>query len=110
MILAVRLKNAIRAAFGNVEDLEFQLRNIVVNGQKRGCSGFVRNKSNNAVVYINTEPTTYGALPPYMYRYADDMSDFRGYRNRFAETLNELAAEVAKMLLTPVKETKEPKI
>lgn len=36
-------------------ELEFSLKNIVRNGEKVGCSGFVRNKETGLIVYLNTE-------------------------------------------------------
>ena len=33
-----------------------KLKNININGQTRGCSGFIRNKDTNKVCYITTEP------------------------------------------------------
>lgn len=33
-----------------------EVRNININGQKRGCSGFITNKRTNKVCYITTEP------------------------------------------------------
>lgn len=109
-ILAVKLKNAIRAASPETAGtLEFKLRNIVINGSKRGCSGFVRNPANNAVVYVITEEPVYSTLH-YMYRYADDMSDYKGYMNRWADTLDELAKNIAELLRRPVSEAHDLRI
>lgn len=76
MILAVRLKNAIKAVYPNAE---FKISNININGTKRGCSGFVKN--GDVIVYVCTERAA-----PYMgllYRYARSMSDYKGMRNQF---------------------------
>ena len=46
LILAVKLKNALKKAnekYGY--DLKFDIKNIIVNGAKRGCSGFVTKPS-----------------------------------------------------------------
>jgi hypothetical protein len=45
-----------------------------------------------------------------MYRYADAVYDYRGYRNHWADTLDELAQGIAEMLKTPVSETTEIKV
>ena len=54
LILTTKLKNALNKQGGEMP-LQFTLKNITINGEKRGCSGFVRNLANNTVVYINTE-------------------------------------------------------
>lgn len=101
LILSTKLRNAVTKAFINPENLEFKLRNISINGYKRGCSGFIRNKANNAIVYVDTEEPCYAELH-FMYRYADHMADYTGYRNRWASTLDELVNGIATLLKTPV--------
>ena len=61
LILATKLKNAInRAAPADWNyALEYKLKNIVVNGNKFGCSGFIRNPKNDAIVYVSTEEHHY---------------------------------------------------
>lgn len=107
MLLATKTKNAIQkeAAIAGIK-ASFNLRNITVNGQKRGCSGFVRNTDTGSTVYISTEESCAVFTPPYLYRYAKDSTDLTGYRNRFAKTLSELAASVVEMLKAlPTKES-----
>lgn len=95
MILTTKLKNALNKQGGEMP-LQFTLKNITINGAKRGCSGFVRNLANNTVVYINTEePCTY---LKYMYRYADHEKDYTGYHNRWANSLEELAKATIDLL------------
>lgn len=43
-ILMTKVKNAVKKALGN--DIRFKLRNIDINGCKRGCSGFITNPAN----------------------------------------------------------------
>ncbi len=95
VILPTKIKNAIIKIAPNL-NLDFKLKTIKVNDDKRGCSGFVINKDNNSIVYINTEKSTY--MQSYLYRYADSDRDYTGYHNRFAATLDELAASIANML------------
>ena len=95
IILSTKLKNAITNAAPDL-NLDFKLKTIKVNDDKRGCSGFVINKDNNSIVYVNTEKSTY--LKSYLYRYADSDKDYTGYHNRFANTLEELATAIADML------------
>ena len=96
LILSTKLKNAINA-HANGMDLTFTLKNISINGAKRGCSGFIRNNKNGSVVYVNTEEPCLSTLH-YMYRYADNEKDYTGYHNRWANTLNELASAICTCL------------
>ena len=75
-------------------DLTFTLKNININGSKRGCSGFIRNNANGSVIYVNTEEVFLSSITRYMYRYAYDELDYTGYRNRWAKTLDELASAI----------------
>lgn len=107
-ILSTKLRNAINnAAYDETKkDLEYFLKNISINGVKRGCSGFVKNKTNGACVYITTEP--YNSR--LMYRYADNERDFTGYHNRWADNLNELVRNVLLMLDKTPAETRDKRI
>lgn len=99
LILSTKLTNAIKRNPKCV-DYTFHLKNILVNGQKRGCSGFVKNESNGSIVYINTEqsPLMYSRWNHFLYRYADHLKDYSGYSNHFADTLEELADSVCRFL------------
>lgn len=72
-------------------DLEFKLDNISINGQKKGCSGFVRNTENGRTIYVNTEYCIHQNLG-YMYRFCDGFKDYGNlrYRNRFSRTEGDL--------------------
>lgn len=95
-ILQIKLRNAInRLTDEQTKDLEYQLHGIIINGIKRGCSGFIRNNANGSVIYVNTEPTIWGEV---MYRYAKNMHDYHSYTNHFTKTLDELAAAIIKAL------------
>jgi len=108
LILSTKLKNAInRRAEGM--DLAFTLHNISINGSKRGCSGFIRSNTNGSVVYVNTEEPCLSTLH-YMYRYADNERDFTGYRNRWANTLDELASAICACLHKTPQEVNDHRI
>lgn len=94
IILSVKLKNAIKKSAPNM-NLDFHLKNIIINGDKRGCSGFITNHENNSVVYVTTEPIMNLG---YMYRYADNTNDFTGYHNRWAKTQDELVSNIIELL------------
>lgn len=96
LILSTKLKNAINT-HANGMDLTFTLKNITVNGSKRGCNGFIRNNANGSVIYVTTEEPCVSYLH-YMFRYADDEKDYTGYRNRWATTLDELASAICTCL------------
>lgn len=108
LILSTKLKNAI-SKHANGMDLTFTLKNISINGNKRGCSGFIRNNANNSVIYVNTEEPCLSSLH-YMYRYADNEKDYTGYHNRWANTLDGLATEICRLLHSTPKEQNERRI
>ena len=76
IISSTKLKNSINKKNNNNLQLEFHLKNISINGEKRGCSGFIRNINNNSIVYVNTEGSKRtGKFRDYLYRYADDINN-----------------------------------
>ena len=99
LLLAVKLRNAFKNSWDY--DYTYFLKNIVINGQKRGCSGFVKNNANGVCVYIYTEHSCAAPGKNFMYRFADHEKQYSSlrYRNRFAETLEELVREVNALLL-----------
>lgn len=83
LILATKLRNAFKKANKKYNyDLQLDIKNIIINGKKHGCSGFVTNKENGSCVYVNTEKP-YCLNLGVMYRYADNNKDFTGYSNRW---------------------------
>lgn len=98
-ILSQKLKNAIRRHKRGDECI-FNLRNITINGVKRGCSGHIR--LGNRCVYVNTERSCYGPLSDkFMYRVAIDEKDYSGNggRNQWCgDTAEELADAVMVLL------------
>lgn len=87
LILSTKLKNRFTPAH-NVA-----LKNIAINGDKRGCSGFIQYGA--AIVYVNTEPC--GSLG-YMYRTAENLKDYTGGVNRWAKDLDSLVAGINQLL------------
>lgn len=111
MILSTKLKNAINKENNNNLQLEFHLKNISINGQKRGCSGFIKNVINNSIVYISTEGIKWnGENRQYLYRYADTIKDYSGYHNRWANSLEDLSNNILQLLEIPVSETNDFRI
>lgn len=99
MLLSIKLKNLIEECpTSKGIDFDFHLKNILINGQKRGCSGFVVNKKNGNVIYVNTEKPVYGGIGRYLYRYADSIDDYRGKMNRFCDKPEELAENICILL------------
>lgn len=86
MILATKLKNQFTGA------TVCALKNISVNGDKRGCSGFIQR--DDAIVYVNTEVLGGG----YLYRTAAHMKDYSGGVNRYARDLPTLVAGINSLL------------
>lgn len=100
MLLAVKFKNAIKKLNGDKHPLEFHVRNITINGQKVGCSGFVKNLYTGKTVYINTYMNgamCFGGVKKHLYRIARDIKDYRGEVNRWAKE-DELAQQVLELL------------
>jgi hypothetical protein len=87
LILSTKLKNR----FTSVHKVH--LKNIAVNGDKRGCSGFIQ--KGDAIVYVNTEAC--GSLG-YMYRTAAHLKDYTGGRNMWARDLDSLVAGINQLL------------
>lgn len=87
MILSTKLKNRFPSTYS------INLKNIQVNGDKRGCSGFICR--DNAIVYVNTEPC--GSLG-YMYRTAKHLKDYSGGVNQWARDIDSLVNGVNSLL------------
>jgi hypothetical protein len=86
LILSTKLKNQFSPAHS------VALKNISVNGDKRGCSGFI--SLGGAIVYVNTEVLGGG----YLYRTAKHLKDYSGGVNRYARDLPSLVAGVNQLL------------
>ena len=86
MLLATKLKNQFTELHG------VSLKNIIINGNKRGCSGFIT--KGGRFVYVNTESLCGG----YLYRTAENAKDYTGGRNNYARDLNTLVAGVNQLL------------
>jgi len=87
LILSTKLKNRFLSVY------TVALKNISVNGDKRGCSGFI--SLGDSIVYVNTEPC--GSLG-YMYRTAKHLKDYTGGVNQWAKDLDSLVLAVTKLL------------
>jgi hypothetical protein len=86
LLLATKLKNQFTPAH------QVHLKNISVNGDKRGCSGFIQR--GGAIVYVNTEVLGGG----YLYRTAAHLKDYSGGVNRYARDLAALVAGINSLL------------
>jgi hypothetical protein len=87
MLLATKLKNRFST------DHVVALKNIRVNQDKRGCSGFI--SLHGVHVYVNTEPC--GSLG-LMYRTAQHVQDYTGGANRWAKDIDSLVRGVNELL------------
>lgn len=88
ILLAIKLKNMLP------KEYTCKLKNITINGYKRGCSGFIQH--GGATVYVNTQ----GLNGLYLVRTAEDDKDYRGGRNFFVER-DDLLETVANLLKVP---------
>ena len=94
-LLARKLANQVKRI--DPELVPVNLRNIVVNGVKRGCSGFFTNPATGRFVYVNTEQPWCMEKGACMLRFAKDEKDFCGERNEWTD-VDHIAAMVAKRL------------
>jgi hypothetical protein len=86
LILSTKLRNRFLSTH-NVS-----LKNISVNGDKRGCSGFIEREG--AIVYVNTEVLGGG----YLYRTAKHLKDYSGGVNQYAKSLDSLVEGINSLL------------
>ena len=56
IVSMTKFKNALKKAR---PDLEVNLKNIRINGQLRGCSGFITDPRTDRTLYVNTESSAY---------------------------------------------------
>lgn len=106
-ILARKLGNAIKKEnlqVGLMQEkaLVVKLKNIRLNGDSIGCSGFIANLETGKVVYVNTEESgnayrTSNSMR-YLYRTATSFEDYTGGTNRFADNMNSLTTKVLQLL------------
>jgi hypothetical protein len=89
IILSTKLKNQFSA------ETTVLLKNININGNKLGCSGFFTKGEN--IVYVNTELC--GSLG-YLYRTAKHTKDYKGGVNRFAKDIESLVAGINSLLVS----------
>jgi hypothetical protein len=87
IILSTKLKNRFTA------EHSVSLKNISINGDKRGCSGFI--SLGDRIVYVNTE--SFGSLG-YMYRTAKHLKDYTGGVNQWAKDIDSLVFGINKAL------------
>ena len=96
------LMTTVKNRFKKVGEYEFYLKNININGVKKGCSGFIKNPQNEKIVYINTESSCYQPLSDkILYRTAESLRDWTGGRNQWCKE-DELVKSVS-MILEGVK-------
>lgn len=78
MLLKTKLTNQIKAEAEKYHmPVVFNLKNIKINGQNRGCSGHVTSVYSGSCVYVNTEESCYAPLAgKSMCRYALNDKDY----------------------------------
>ena len=98
MLLAVKLQNAVRKAVKS-GTLSFHLKQIRVNSNVLGCSGFIQLTTDGIqrICYVNTER---GLLNSYLFRRASSVRDYVGQRNQSAKTVEELVEGIVAVLTT----------
>lgn len=105
MLLKTKFVNQL-AKLVDKEDLRITVKNILINGARRGCSGHITYLPTGRCVYIDTEPSLTSPAKV-LYRYAVDETDFSSNRpghsfpNLYTDEEN-LALHVTRLLLRPV--------
>ncbi|MBT1164603.1 hypothetical protein [Bifidobacterium felsineum] len=94
-MLAVRFRNHVRKIDPTIEFIN--LRNVLVNGAKRGCSGFLRNPANGRMVYVNTDVLLIERGHEAYARTVKDEHDTSGGQNRWS-TCDDLPQLAVNML------------
>lgn len=79
-ISATKFRNAVRRIDPEVT---CKVKNIRINGELRGYSGFIT--KDDRVVYVNHEVDPWSSRDEGYYRVAKNDKDYRGGRNRFAQ-------------------------
>jgi len=94
----VKLRNAVRRFFGPDAEL-VNAKNIRVNGQLRGVSGFLKYKDGR-FVYFNTERSVYNPMSDkFLFRAARDEKDYSGGCNCLCNaTLEDLLSAIYDLL------------
>jgi hypothetical protein len=87
LLLSTKLKNKFSSAY------TVELKNIIINGNKTGCSGFI--SRNGLIVYINTEAFN---ISGYMYRTAKHNKDYTGGINQWSKNIDQLVQGVTRLL------------
>lgn len=103
---ATKLRNAIRRRAHSADNLDIAIKNTRINGQLRGCSGFITNSDTGAIAYVNVEfdPDLdqfrgYGDSDlRALYRTAESTSDYTGGRNQFSRELDDLPDDVLELI------------
>lgn len=91
VISMTKVKNALKK---HHPEVTAKLSNIRINGQLRGCSGFLTDSGTGKIVYINTEAASRGEA---YYRTAEHDRDYRGGLNHFCDP-SEVAEEAVALL------------
>ncbi len=95
------LMTALKNRFKKVGNYKCHLKNININGVKRGCSGFIKNPETEKIIYLTTEYVCGNCYKPLenkvMFRTAKDFKDYTGGTNQWCME-NELVDKVVKAL------------
>ena len=80
---------ALRNRVNKLGNFNIHLKNIRVNGNLRGCSGFIENPATGKIVYITTEPSiVHNLSTKVMYRTAKHLKDYTGGQNQWGDLKN----------------------
>lgn len=94
-ILSTKLKNRLLNLNPN---LTVALKNVRINGEAMGCTGFVTDNASGKVVYISTDHNHFTSTQA-LYRTAQHTEDYTGGRNQYCTyDTDEVAYHVTDLL------------
>lgn len=91
--LALKMKNELLALNPK---LKVELKNVTVNGNKLGCSGFITDLETGRIVYVNSD-NNHGTNRTAYYRAARHTKDFTGGLNH-SQSYENLSQSVVSLL------------
>ena len=94
MLPGLKFKKGVKEINNSALDLKFYLKNTFINGKIVGFTGFIKNLTNNKIVYVSVNSID----NTYMYREAISTKDYTGGRNLYS-TENSLPESVLKLLV-----------
>lgn len=92
-----KIKHRLNALL-NKDDIIYSIKNVRINGQPHGCSGFIYYKPTKVTVYVSTDFDGFRDNTACLVRYALNDKDYRGFQNQYTSDEN-IGIYIKSMLL-----------